>query len=71
MASSTRIPITMIIPNNDKTLIVTPNFPARINIPKKEMGNPKATQKAKEGRRNMDKNIITKMIPTPPFSISN
>ena len=35
----------MIIPNNETTLIVTLKNPAKINIPKKEKGNPNATQK--------------------------
>ena len=46
IASSTKIPITIIIPKVDKTLIVSPKIGANINIPKKETGRPKATQKA-------------------------
>ena len=46
IASSTKIPITIIIPKVDNTLIVSPKIGANINIPKKETGRPKATQKA-------------------------
>ena len=36
--SSTKIPITTIIPNRDIKLIVMSNSPAKINIPKNEIG---------------------------------
>ena len=69
--SSTKIPITMIIPNNESTLIVTPSEPAKINMPKNEIGIPKATQKASLGLRKSAKNSSTKTIPCPPFFSNN
>ena len=67
--SSTNIPITIIIPKSDKTFIVTSNCPAKINIPKNEIGKPKATQNAKRIFKNKDKNINTNNIPTIAFSV--
>ena len=60
--SSTKIPITIIIPNSDNTFMVTSKKPAKINIPKKEIGNPKATQNASLVFKNKDKNKCRKPI---------
>ena len=69
--SSTRIPITMIIPNRDNTLIVTPRFAAKMNIPKKEIGNPAATQNAILTFRKSERKSRTRMIPIIAFSVNN
>ncbi len=69
--SSTKIPITIIIPKSDKTLMVTLNCEAKINIPKKAIGKPKATQIAKRTFRKSAKKKSTNKIPTIPFSINN
>ena len=69
--SSTKIPITIIIPNKDKTLIVTPNCAAKINIPKKDIGKPKATQNAKRKFKNNAKKKSTKSIPEIAFLVNN
>ena len=66
--SSTKIPITTIIPKSDIRFIVISNSPAKISIPRNEIGNPKATQKASLMLRNRDKKIRTNNIPKPPFS---
>ena len=68
MASSTKIPITTIIPKRDMILIVMLKFPANISIPRKEIGRPKATQKANLVFKNSDNNPKTRRIPKPPFS---
>ena len=70
MPSSTKIPMTTIIPNKDIKFIVISNSPANINIPKKEIGILKATQNANLILRKSDKKIKTKNIPIPPFSRS-
>ena len=44
--SSTRIPITRIIPNREITFMVTPAMSANINIPANETGIASATQNA-------------------------
>ena len=69
--SSTKIPITIIIPNNDKTLIVIPSIGAKTNIPKKEIGSPAATQKASFGFKNNDRKNKTNNTPINPFSANN
>ena len=69
--SSTKIPITIIIPKSDNTLMVTLNCAAKINIPKKATGKPKATQIAKRKFKNNAKKKSTNRIPTTPFSINN
>ena len=66
--SSTSIPITTIIPNNDIKLIVISNSPAKISIPKKDIGKPNATQNASLIFKNKERNIRTSKIPKPPFS---
>ena len=66
--SSTNIPITTIIPNKDIRLIVMSNSPAKINIPKNDIGNPNATQKASLMFKNKERNRRTSKIPKPPFS---
>ena len=63
IASSTKIPITIIIPKVDNTLIVSPKIGANINIPKKETGRPKATQKAILEFKKIERNSSTKSIP--------
>ena len=60
--------MTTIIPNKDIKLIVMSNSPAKISIPKNEIGILKATQNANRIFRNNDKKIKTKKIPIPPFS---
>ncbi len=69
--SSTKIPITIIIPNKDNTLIVIPVCVTNINIPKKEIGNPAATQNARRVLRKRDKKSKTNSMPIPPFLRSN
>ena len=66
--SSTKIPITTIIPKRDIKLIVISNSPAKMNIPKNEIGILKATQKANLIFKNRDRKINTRKIPIPPFS---
>ena len=63
--------MTIIIPKRERTLMVTSKYPAKINIPKKEIGNPKATQNARRVLRNKDKKINTKNTPMRAFSESN
>ena len=48
--------------------MVTSNCAAKINIPKKAIGNPKATQIANLKFKNNAKKKSTKSIPTTPFS---
>ena len=47
--------------------MVTPNCAAKINIPKKEIGNPKATQKASLKFKKSAKKKSTKRIPEIAF----
>ncbi len=44
------------------------NSPAKINIPRNDIGSPNATQNASLMLRKSDKKIRTKKIPKPPFS---
>ena len=60
--------MTTIIPNKDMILIVMLKFPAKISIPRKEIGKPNATQKANLVFKKSDNNPKTKRIPKPPFS---
>ena len=60
--------MTTIIPNNDIKLMVISKFPANISIPRNEIGNPKATQKASLIFRKIERKIKTRIIPIPPFS---
>ena len=69
--SSTKIPITMIIPKRESTLMVTLNMGAKTNIPKKAIGSPKATQNANLVFKKRDRNTKTRIIPTMAFSVSN
>ena len=60
--------MTTIIPNNDIKLMVISKFPANISIPRNDIGNPKATQKASLMFRKIERKIKTRSIPIPPFS---
>ena len=51
--------------------MVTPNCAAKINIPKNEIGKPKATQNANLTFKNNAKKNNTKRIPITPFSNNN
>ena len=53
----------MIIPKVDSTFIVSPKIGANINIPKKETGSPKATQKAILEFKNIERKSSTRSIP--------
>ncbi len=69
IASSTNIPMTMIIPKREMTLMVI-KLGAKMNKPKKEKGNPTATQKAILGFKKSERKSKTKRIPIAPFSIN-
>ena len=68
--SSTKIPITTIIPKSDIRFIVMSNSPANISIPKNEIGILNATQNANLIFKNNERKISTRKIPIPPFSKS-
>ena len=68
--SSTRIPITKIIPNRLMTLMVTPAMPAKMNMPAKDTGMAKATQKAKRMFKNNANKITTNKNPITPLFTS-
>ena len=51
--------------------MVIPKFAAKINIPKKEIGIPTATQNANLTFRNRAKNKSTKKTPMPAFLSNN
>ena len=70
MPSSTRMPTTMIRPNNEMTLMVMPNQRARANIPANETGIESATQNDSRQFRNSAKNKMTKKNPWIPCSVS-
>ena len=53
---------------SDIKFIVISNSPSKISIPRNEIGNPKATQKASLMFRNRERKIRTNNIPNPPFS---
>ena len=63
--------MTIIIPKRESTLIVTPNRGAKINIPKNEIGRPKATQKASRVFKNKERKIKTNSIPCNAFFMSS
>ena len=71
MPSSTKIPDTIIIPNKDNTLMVISRFVAKINIPKKAIGIPAATQKAKRIFKNKAKKNKTNIMPIVPLFSNN
>ena len=70
MPSSTRIPITMIIPKSEITLMVSPYQMARTNIPQSDIGILSATQNASRIRRNIPSSSRTSAAPKSPFSWS-
>ena len=70
MPSSTKIPITRIIPNKLMTLIVTPAMPAKMNIPANDTGMAKATQNANRMFKNNASKITTSRKPNTPLLTS-
>ena len=70
MPSSTKIPITRIIPNKLMTLMVTPSMPAKMNIPANDTGMASATQNANRMFKNNASRITTSRKPTTPLFTS-
>ena len=68
--SSTRMPITRIIPNKLMTLIVTPSIPAKMNMPANDTGMASATQNASRMFKNSANKITTNKKPTTPLFTS-
>ena len=60
--------MTSIIPKRDSMFKVTLKCGRRINIPKNEIGSPKATQNATRGLRKKERRSRTKIIPRMAFS---
>jgi hypothetical protein len=67
IASSTKIPTTKIIPNNEITFSVIPAKFAMINMPAKENGIPIETQKESRRLRKKPSVITTRSKPIRPF----
>ena len=65
--SSTRIPMTNIIPNSEIILMVIPAKLATINIPKKDAGIPQATHKERRTFKNKLRVISTSIRPINPL----
>ena len=63
IASSTKIPKTTIKANRETRLIDASKTPIVANAPMKEIGSPKATQTAREGRRKKDRTKKTSRRP--------
>ena len=65
--SSTRMPITRIIPNKLVTLMVTPSMSAKMNMPANDTGMASATQKARRMFKNKASKKTTSRKPITPL----
>ena len=70
MASSTTIPRTIMNPKSEIRLMDTSAKGSIMKAPRKEMGIPRVTHTANEGRRNRVRAVRTNTRPITPFSIS-
>ena len=68
MASSTKMPSTTMKAKSETKLIEVPIMPMTAKAPQKEMGMPRATHIANEGRRNKDSTRKTSNNPRAAFS---
>ncbi len=61
----------MIMANKESTLMVMPTLEAKMNIPRKATGKPKATQNANLVFKNNERKIKTNTIPIAAFSANS
>ena len=65
--SSTRIPMTIIIPKRLISFMVIPITQSVKNIPRREIGIPRATQKAALEFKKIPRSVTTNINPSKPF----